>query len=37
MVDGEPFVARLETDAFGRVLRYEGLWEAELAEPNDRN
>ena len=34
-VDGEPFVARLETDRFGRVLRYEGLWEAELAEPAD--
>jgi hypothetical protein len=29
LVDGEPFVARLDTDAFGRVLRYEGLWEAE--------
>lgn len=26
-VDGEPFTARLETDAYGRVLRYEGLWE----------
>lgn len=37
MVDGEPFVARLDTDAFGRVLRYEGLWEAELAEPGDRD
>lgn len=35
MVDGEPFVARLDTDAFGRVLRYEGLWEAESAEPLD--
>jgi hypothetical protein len=33
-VDGEPFVARLDTDAFGRVLRYEGLWEAELSEPS---
>lgn len=33
LVDGEPFVARLDTDAFGRVLHYEGLWEAELAEP----
>ena len=32
MVDGEPFVARLDTDAFGRVLRYEGLWEAEGLE-----
>jgi uncharacterized protein len=34
MVDGEPFVARLDTDAFGRVLRYEGLWEAEFALPS---
>jgi uncharacterized protein len=33
LVDGQPFVARLDTDVFGRVLRYEGLWEAELAEP----
>lgn len=33
LVDGEPFIARLETDVFGRVLRYEGLWEAESAEP----
>jgi hypothetical protein len=31
LVDGEPFIARLVTDAFGRVLSYEGLWEAELA------
>ena len=30
-VDGEPFTARLDTDDCGRVLRYEGLWEAELA------
>jgi hypothetical protein len=29
LVDGEPFVARLDTDALGRVLRYEGLWQAE--------
>ena len=29
VVDGEPFEARLDTDAFGWVLRYEGLWEAE--------
>lgn len=28
-VDGAPFTARLDTDAFGRVLVYEGLWEAE--------
>jgi hypothetical protein len=31
--DGEPFAARLDTDALGRVLVYEGLWQAELAEP----
>ena len=35
MVDGEPFVARLDADAYGRVLRYEGLWEAESAAPRD--
>lgn len=35
LVDGAPFTARLDTDAFGRVLRYEGLWEAEFAEPGD--
>ena len=29
IVDGEPFVARLDIDAFGRVTRYEGLWEME--------
>lgn len=29
LVDGEPFVARLYTDASGLVLCYEGLWEAE--------
>jgi len=28
-VDGEEFRALLEVDAFGRVLRYEGLWEVE--------
>lgn len=28
-VDGERFQARLDTDEFGRVLLYEGLWEAE--------
>ena len=27
IVDGEPFTALLQTDEFGRVLRYEGLWE----------
>ena len=35
MVDREPFSARLDTDAFGRVLRYEGLWEADSAVPAD--
>jgi hypothetical protein len=30
VIDGEPFSARLDTDAFGRVVRYEGLWELEL-------
>jgi hypothetical protein len=35
LVDGEPFTARLDTDAFGRVLRYEGLWEAESAETGE--
>jgi hypothetical protein len=29
LVDGEPFQARLDTDEFGRVIHYEGLWEAE--------
>ena len=32
-VDGAPFTARLDTDAYGRVLRYEGLWEAQFAMP----
>jgi uncharacterized protein len=31
LVDGEWFRARLDTDEFGRVLRYEGRWEAENA------
>ncbi|HLT46431.1 MAG TPA: putative glycolipid-binding domain-containing protein [Rubricoccaceae bacterium] len=35
LVDEAPFVAQLDTDAFGRVLRYEGLWEAESVEPAD--
>lgn len=30
IVDGERFGARLDTDEFGRVLLYEGLWEAEV-------
>lgn len=34
IVDGEPFIARLDTDEFGRVVRYEGLWELELATSN---
>lgn len=33
-VDGEPFIARLDTDVFGWVVRYEGLWELELATPD---
>jgi hypothetical protein len=36
LVDGEPFVARLDTDAFGRVVRYEGLWEIETIEDDPR-
>ena len=28
-VDAERFEARLDTDEFGRVLQYEGLWEVE--------
>jgi hypothetical protein len=28
-VDGEVFQTRLQTDEFGRILRYEGLWEIE--------
>ena len=31
-VDGEPFTARLDVDGFGRVLKYEGLWEAERVD-----
>ena len=33
-VDGEPFTARLDTDDEGRVLRYEGLWVADVAAPD---
>lgn len=33
MIDGEPFTARLDTDPYGRVLVYEGLWQAEMGEP----
>jgi hypothetical protein len=29
LVDGELFIARLDTDMLGWVIRYEGLWEAE--------
>ena len=32
LVDGEPFVARLDTDAFGRVVRYEGLWAVDASD-----
>lgn len=35
LVDGAPFAARLDTDTFGRVRRYEGLWLAEHAVPAD--
>jgi hypothetical protein len=31
LVDGERFQARLDTDEFGRVVLYEGLWQAEIA------
>ena len=34
LVDGEPFSARLDIDVFGRVVRYEGLWEIEFATPD---
>jgi hypothetical protein len=30
LVDGEQFRARLDTDEFGRVLLYQGLWAAEI-------
>lgn len=32
LVDGQPFEAQLDTDRFGRVLRYQGLWEADGAD-----
>jgi uncharacterized protein len=35
LVDGERFQARLDTDGFGRVLLYQGLWEAEVAFPDE--
>jgi uncharacterized protein len=34
LVNGESFIARLDTDVFGRVVHYEGLWVAELAVPD---
>ncbi|HEX6315146.1 MAG TPA: putative glycolipid-binding domain-containing protein [Gemmatimonadaceae bacterium] len=34
VVDERPFSAVLETDIFGRVLHYEGLWIAELMDPD---
>jgi hypothetical protein len=37
LVDNEPFIAQLDTDAFGRVLHYEGLWEAEFAALEEGN
>jgi hypothetical protein len=33
LVDGEPFRARLDTDEFGRVVLYEGLWEVDSTTP----
>jgi len=33
VVDTQPFTALLDTDAFGRVVRYEGLWAAEGMDP----
>jgi len=30
IVDGEAFIACLDTDVFGRVVRYDDLWEIEL-------
>lgn len=35
-VDGTTFTARLDVDSFGRVLKYEGLWEAEGLDPAER-
>ena len=35
LIDGEPFIARLDTDAFGRVVSYEGLWVAEWSSASD--
>jgi hypothetical protein len=29
LIDGETFTARLDTDVYGRVVLYEGLWELE--------
>src|SRR5262245_23585267 len=37
LVDGEPFVARLDTDEYGRVIRYEGLWEVEVATSDGKH
>jgi hypothetical protein len=33
LVDGTPFTAALDIDDYGRVLRYEGLWEVEFSDP----
>jgi hypothetical protein len=32
-VDGAPFTARLDTDDYGRVVHYEGLWAADTGTP----
>jgi len=34
LVDGERFQARLDTDEFGCILIYEGLWEADITSLN---
>jgi hypothetical protein len=35
VVDDRPFSARLETDRFGRVVEYEGLWIGEQMYPDE--
>lgn len=35
LVDGAPFKARLDTDQFGRVIRYQGLWQLEFTPRPD--
>jgi uncharacterized protein len=34
VVDGERYQARLDTDEFGCILIYEGLWETEVGSPS---